>query len=114
MWNIGDKVAFFNVDETWDYVSDWKRYVEDDVSYYEIVDKLFDENNKLDTIIVQNLSQGRHIPVGIDEYLIHTKQSLTEHFQSTNQQYAVICNKIKQLYRKHNNNHGSLFQFKGV
>ena len=109
MWNIGDKVAFFNLDETWDYVSDWKRYVEDDVSYYEIIDKL-DEN----TIIVQNLSQGRHIPVGIDEYLIHTKQSLTEHFQSTNQQYAAICSKIKQLYRKHNNNHGSLFQFKGV
>ena len=109
MWNIGDKVAFFNVDETWDYVSDWKRYVEDDVSYYEIVDKL--DNN---VIIVQNLSQGRKIPVGIDEYLIHTKQSLTEHFQSTNQQYAAICNKIKQLYRKHNNNHGSLFQFKGV
>ena len=43
MWNIGDKVAFFNLDETWDYVSDWKRYVEDDVSYYEIIDKL-DEN----------------------------------------------------------------------
>ena len=32
MWNIGDKVAFFNVDETWDYVNDWKRYVEDDVN----------------------------------------------------------------------------------
>ena len=109
MWNIGDKVAFFNVDETWDYVSDWKRYVEDDVSYYEIIDKLNE-----DTIIVQNLSQGRKIPVVIDEYLIHTKQSLTEHFQSTNKQHAAICLKIKQLYRKHNNNHGSVFQFSGV
>ena len=109
MWNIGDKVAFFNLDETWDYVSDWKRYVEDDVSYYEIINKLDDR-----VIIVQNLSQGRNIPVDINDYLIHTKQSLTEHFQSTNQQYAAICNKIKQLYRKHNNNHGSLFQFKGV
>ena len=108
MWNIGDKVAFFNLDETWDYIADWKRYIEDSVSYYEIIDK--DE----DIIIVQNQSQGRKIPVRIDEYLIHTKQSLTEHFQSTNQQYAAVCNKIKQLYRKHNNNHGSLFQFKGV
>lgn len=113
MWNIGDKVAFFNVDETWDYVNDWKRYVEDDVTYYKVIDKLLDENNNLTSIMVIN-NQGRHIPVDINEYLIHTKQSLTEHFQSTNQQYAVICSKIKQLYRKHNNHHGSLFQFKGV
>ena len=109
MWNIGDKVAFFSLDEDFNYIADWKRYVEDDVSYYEIIDKL--DN---DVIIVQNLSQGRKIPVAIDEYLIHTKQSLTEHFQSTNNAHAAICNKIKQLYRKHNNNHGSLFQFKGV
>lgn len=25
-----------------------------------------------------------------------------------------ICKKVVQLYRKHNNNHGSAFQFKGV
>jgi hypothetical protein len=109
MWNIGDKVAFFNIDEDFGYVADWKRYIEDDVSYYEIIDKLDD-----DTIIVQNLSQGRKIPVGIDEYLIHSKQTLKEHFESLNNKHTAICNKIKQLYRKHNNNHGSMFRFQGV
>jgi hypothetical protein len=109
MLNIGDKVAFFNLDETWDYVNDWKSYVEDDVSYYEIVEILNDD----DTIIVKNLSQDRKIPVDINEYLIHTKQSLTEHFQSTNNKHVAICNKVKQLYRKHNNSDSS-FKFQGV
>ena len=65
------------------------------------------------SIIVIN-GQNRRIPVGIDEYLIHTKESLKEHFESTNNAHVAICNKIKQLYRKHNNNHGSAFQFSGV
>lgn len=110
MWKIGDKVAFFNIDETWDYVNDWKRYIEHDVSYYEIIEKLDD-----DVIIVQNSSQGsRKIPVQIDEYLIHTKETLKEHFESLNNKHTAICNKIKQLYRKHNYNHGSVFQFQGI
>ena len=102
MWKIGDKVAFFNIDETWDYVDDWKRYIEDDVSYYEIIHIV----SEGDVIVVQSHSQGRNIPVAIDEYLIHTKESLRNHLKSllktkeANGKYAEICNKIKQLYRK--------------
>ena len=110
MWKIGDKVAFFNIDETWDYVDDWKRYIEDDVSYYEIIHIV----SEGDVIVVQSHSQGRNIPVAIDEYLIHTKETLREHFESLNNKHTAICNKIKQLYRKHNYNHGSVFQFQGI
>ena len=109
LYNIGDKVAFFNLDEDFSFVSDINHYLDYDVAFYLITDILDDE-----TIIVQGKSEGRKIPVRLDEYMIHTKESLTETLLSLNNIHRAVCIKIKQLYRKHNNNHGSAFQFSGV
>jgi len=109
LYNVGDKVAFFNTDEDFSFVSDINHYLDYDVAFYLITDILDDK-----TIIVQGKSESRKIPVVIDEYMIHTRESLTETLLSLNNLHMAICSKIKQLYRKHNKNHGSAFQFKGV
>lgn len=109
MWKIGDEVTFHSPNEEFDHVTNISGYV-NDIVYYKIID--FMDNNNI--IIVQGKAEGRKIPVNVDEYMINTKETLTEHLLSLNNVKLAICNKIKQLYRKHNNEHGSAFQFKGV
>jgi len=104
--NVGDKVGFFNLHDEFEYVNDIERFI-DDSTFYEVLE-IFDE-----IIIVKSLSLGRDIPIDINEYQIHTKESLRDTIKSKNYKYADICKKIKQLYRKHNNSDSS-FKFQGV
>lgn len=106
MWNISNFVSFHSINDEFEYVNDIERFI-DDITFYEIVDKLSDENNNLDSIVIIN-NQGMRISVEINEYQIHTKESLRDLLKSKNHQYAAICNKIKQLYRKQE------FKFQGV
>jgi len=111
MFNVGNFVSFHSINDEFEYVNDIERFI-DDTTFYEIVDKLSDENDNLDSIVVIN-NQGMRISVEIDEYQIHTKESLRDTIKSKNYKYADICKKIKQLYRKHNNSDSS-FKFQGV
>jgi len=101
MFQVGNFVSFHSLHDEFDYVNDVERFI-DDTSFYEVLEILDD------IIMVKSLSMGRDIPVDINEYQIHTKESLRDHIKSKNHKYAAICNKIKQLYRKQE------FKFQGV
>jgi len=104
MFKVGDKVSFHSLTENFDWVHDVERYL-DDVTEYEIVEIPYETN---DIIKVRSKDGSNLIPVDIDEYQIHTQESLRQLLKSNKHQYAAICNKIRQLYRKQE------FQFKGV
>ncbi len=106
MFNVGNFVCFHGLNETFEWVNDVERYI-DDKEFYEIVE-VITEN----TIVVLNDSQ-RKIVIDIADYQLHTKESLRQHLTSNSHKYAAICNKVKQLYRKHNNSDSS-FKFQGV
>ena len=101
MFQVGEFVSFHSLTEDFDWVHDVERYV-DDITWYEIMEVI---DNK--TIMVLNDSD-RKIPADIDDYQIHTKESLKQLLTSRNHQYAAICSKIRQLYRKQE------FKFQGV
>jgi len=101
MWNVGDLISFHSITEEFEWVSNIENFV-NDTTYYE-VKKILDEN----TIAITNDS-GRLILAEINEYQIHTKESLRELLKSKNHKYAAICHKIRQLYRKQE------FKFQGV
>jgi hypothetical protein len=104
MFKVGDKVSFHSIEENFDWVHDVERYL-DDVTEYEIVEIPYETN---DIIKVRSKDGSTIIPVDIDEYQIHTQESLRQLLTLRNHKYAAICNKIKQLYRKQE------FQFQGV
>jgi hypothetical protein len=104
MFKIGDKVSFHSITEEFEWVNDVERFI-DDTTYYEIVEIPYETN---DIIKVRGEEGSRIIPVDIDEYQIHTKESLRQLLTSRTHQYAAICNKIRQLYRKQE------FKFQGV
>jgi len=101
MFQVGDKVSFHGIEENFDWVHDVERYL-DDITEYEIIEVIDDK-----TIVVLNDS-GRKIAADIDDYQIHTKDSLIQLLISRNHKYAAICSKVRQLYRKQE------FQFKGI
>ncbi len=107
MFKIGNFVSFFSLDENFDYVNDIERFI-DDSTYYEIAEII-----EGDVLRVHTQTRDRLIPVIMNEYMIHTKESLREHFKSRNRSNAAICNKVIQLYRKHNHSDSS-FKFQGV
>jgi hypothetical protein len=107
MFKIGDFVSFFSLDEEFEHVSNTEQFIKD-AAYYEIAEII-----EGDVLRVHTQGRERLIPVIMDEYMIHTKESLREHLKSKNCSHAAICNKVKQLYRKHNNSNSS-FKFQGV
>jgi hypothetical protein len=101
MFKIGELISFHSITEDFEWVHDIETYL-DDATFYE-VKEIIDDN----TIGILNDS-GRLIQAEISEYQIHTKESLRQLLKSRNHQYAAICNKIRQLYRKQE------FKFQGV
>ena len=101
MFQVGEFVSFHSITEDFDWVHDVERYV-DDITWYKIMEVI---DNK--TIMVLNDS-GRAIHADIDDYQIHTKDSLKQLLISRNHKYAAICSKVRQLYRKQE------FKFQGV
>lgn len=106
MFNVGNFISFHSLHDEFEYVNDIERFI-DDTSFYEVLEILDD------IVMVKSLSMGRNIPVDINEYQIHTKESLRDTIKSKNYKYADICKKVKQLYRKHNESNSS-FKFQGV
>ena len=106
MFNLGDRISFHGFEETFEWVNDVERYL-DDVTTYEIKE-ILDDN----TIAILNDS-GRLIQANVNEFQIHTRESLRNLLTSNKHKYAAICNKVRQLYRKHNNSDSS-FKFQGV
>lgn len=103
-YTVGSYVSFFSPDEEFVHLNlDLMEDFIDDCTWYEVVG--IDVPND-DFITVRSRSEGRDIPVVVDEYLIHTKESLRNHLttmlktKQANGKYADICDKIKQLYRK--------------
>lgn len=117
MFNVGNIVSFFGDNEQFENIN--LNLIEDfieDCSWYEVIGVNVPND---DFITVRSLSQGRDIPVVKSEYQIHTKESLRSHLNNllktkeANKKYENVCNKIIQLYRKHNRT-DSHFKFKGV
>lgn len=103
-YNVGSFVSFFSLNEEFEHLNlDLMEDFIEDCTWYEVVG--IDVPND-DFITVRSRSEGRDIPVVVDEYLIYTKESLRNHLttmlktKQANGKYADICNKIRQLYRK--------------
>lgn len=111
-YTVGSYVSFFSPDEEFEHLNlNLMEDFIDDCSWYEII--AVDVPND-EFITVRSLSQGNDIPVLLDEYMIHTKESLRNHLTQlltvteANKKYYDICKKIKQLYRKQE------FKFQGA
>ena len=107
MFNIGENISFFSLDEEFDRVQfrDIDLFI-DNLSWY-IVEDMGD--NWLEVKSPSGL-RTIHIDNFDNEYLIYTKTQLKDHLlgiKSTSK-YGDICAKIKQLYRKQE------FKFQGV
>ena len=105
-YNIGDYVSFHSLSEDFEWVNDIERFIDDTTVY--LIHEIIDE----DTIGVLNDS-GRLVQVSLGDYQIHTKDTLRNFLVSRNHKHAAICNKVRQLYRKHNESNSS-FKFQGV
>lgn len=103
MFNIGDKVTFFSLNEEFDEINSIDNYVETR-GYYII--KEFDGTNM--SVKSTEASKTINIDNVFNEYQVFTAETLKAHLTSLNHAHIAICNKIKQLYRKQN------FQFKGI
>jgi hypothetical protein len=101
MFQIGDLVSFHGINEEFEWVHDVERYL-DDVTTYK-VKEIIDKNH---IKVFNDLS--RVIEVDLNEYQVHTKETLKQLLTSKNHKYAHICNKVRQLYRKQE------FKFQGV
>jgi hypothetical protein len=115
MFNIGDFVTFFPHDETFEHVhhDDVDRWV-NGCSWYKVIE--FDGTH-IRVCPEHATHEARHIPIAnvFDEYQVFTKEELFKHLKpiTLDSKYHVICHKVKQLYRKHNQSDSS-FKFKGV
>lgn len=108
MFNIGDNVSFFSLNEDFDDITNIDWFVENR-NYYIL--KEFDGTN----MVVNSSRESRDLKVEnvFNEYQVFTPESLKQHLQSLNHKHKAVCLKIKQLYRKHNES-GSSFKFQGV
>ena len=103
MFKKGNFVAFFSTEDNFENLN--LNLIEDFIdgcSWYEVLDNV---GLNEDWITVKS-NQGKEFPILIDEYQIHTKESLRNYLNlllkqnEANKQYADICKKIKQLYNK--------------
>ena len=103
MFNVGDKVSFFSLNEEFNEITNINWFVENR-NYYTITK--FDGTE----MWVKSKEEAREIQVinVFDEYQVFTPESLTKHLQSLNHAHVAVCNKIKQLYSRQQ------FQFKGI
>lgn len=108
-YNVGDFVSFFSLNEEFEHLNKNRidSFVED-CGWYEVKEFFGDS-----VIKVSNPRTDEDILADVKDYQIFTKQQLKEHLNGLNNKHVAICNKIKQLYRKHNNS-GSNFKFQGV
>ena len=105
MFNIGDKLGFFSLNEEFNHVD--TNAIEEYIarlSWYTLLDK---GDNWLE-VKGEGTSRIIHIDNFPNEYQVFTKESLKQHLLSLNHPHVAICNKIKQLYRKQE------FQFQGI
>ncbi len=104
---IGNFITFFGLEEEFDYVNfnQINDFV-DGCNWYKVEDM---GDDWLD-VRAANGVRTIHVNEAFDEYQIHTKEGLREHLRvlKTNTNYADICAKIKQLYRKQE------FKFQGA
>ena len=111
MFNIGQFVTFFSINEDFDHINlnkDIEPWI-DSLGWYEVKDL---GDTWLD---VKNQTSDRitHVNSVYDEYQVFTKEGLRQHLKTLNHKHKAVCNKIIQLYRKHNESNSS-FKFKGV
>lgn len=116
MLKVGDIVTIWDNDTNWEYEREIRSHmsIDDfikDVNYYEIM--LI--NGEFATVrnITINRDNTHTFDVKIDEYLFFTKEDFEAELKGTVDIKLAICNKIKQLYRKHNNS-DTTFKFQGV
>jgi hypothetical protein len=115
MYNVGELVAFFDLDQivTEEIELRSNNNVEDFIKQNIVWYKVVSEDDTSITI-QDRYEDGKEINVPKENYNIYTKEQLRMEWLTANNKNLAICNKIKQLYRKHNYNHGSAFQFQGV
>lgn len=103
MFNVGDKVSFFSLNEEFNEITNIEWFVENR-NYYLL--KEFDGTN----MVVKSSEESRDLKVDnvFNEYQVFTAKTLREHLKSLNHTHVAVCNKIKQLYNKQH------FQFKGI
>jgi hypothetical protein len=104
---IGNFITFFGLEEEFDLVNfnQINDFV-DGCNWYKVEDA---GDTWLDVRAADGV-RTIHVNEAFDEYQVHTKEGLREHLRvlKTNSNYADICAKIKQLYRKQE------FKFQGA
>lgn len=116
MFEVNELVSFFSIDEQFEHlnINLIDEFI-DNCSWYKVVE----DSEKEDRWMTVANDSGRTIPVHSEEYQIHTKESLRKVLnylkvtREANKKYGDVCNKIIQLYRKHNRT-DSHFKFQGV
>lgn len=106
---VGNFITFFGLEEEFNHVTlkDIDRFVDEgNISWYEVEDI---GDTWLD-VRAHNGVRTIHVDAAYDEYQVYTKEGLREHLKvlKNNTNYADICAKIKQLYRKQE------FKFQGA
>lgn len=104
---IGNFVSFFSLEEDFKHVK--QNQIDDFVdncTWYELKDV---GDTWLD-VRAETGVKTIHVNEAYDEYQVYTKEGLREHLKilKNNTNYADICAKIKQLYRKQE------FKFQGA
>lgn len=104
---VGNFITFFGLEEEFNHVSlkDLEPFI-DSCAWYKV-------ENAGDTwldVLAHDGVRTIHVNEAYDEYQVYTKEGLREHLKilKNNSNYADICAKIKQLYRKQE------FKFQGA
>jgi len=104
---VGNFITFFGLEEEFNHVSlkDVEPFI-DSCAWYEVEDA---GDTWLD-VRAHDGVRTIHVNEAYDEYQVYTKEGLREHLRilKNNSNYADICAKIKQLYRKQE------FKFQGA
>ena len=104
---VGNFITFFGLEEEFNHVSlkDLEFFI-DSCAWYQVEDA---GDTWLD-VRAHDGVRTIHVNEAYDEYQVYTKEGLREHLRilKNNSNYADICAKIKQLYRKQE------FKFQGA
>lgn len=109
MFETGNLISFFDTDETFEHIN--LELIDDFInhcSWYQVI------SSNDEGVTVRSESGLREIDVSYEEYQMHTKESLRKTLVDLGNPRASICNKVLQLYRKHNNNSNTTFKWQGV
>ena len=116
MFNIGDAVIFFEDERELErQLNRWKttEKIFKECAVYYLLD--YDENH---VVINHNkdatIDSESNITVNRENYLICNKETIDAELLSINNPRYAVCKKIKELYHKHNRNHGDVFKFQGI